>query len=156
MKFEKPLLKGRLVQRYKRFLADVILADGSAVTTTCPNTGAMLGLTAPGLTVWLSESDKASRKYRYTWEMVEADLGQGPILVGINTTHPNALVAEAIKAGRIPEIAGYEGLRQEVKYGVGSRVDILLESEGKPPCFVEIKNVHLMRTSGLAELAIRN
>lgn len=151
MKFETPLLQGRLVQRYKRFLADVILADGTAVTATCPNTGAMLGLTSPGATVWLSESDKATRKYRHTWEMVETDLGQGPVTVGINTGHPNAIVAEAIKAGLIPDLTGYGGLRREVKYGEGSRVDILLEDAKKPACFVEIKNVHLMRKPGLAE-----
>ena len=151
MKFASPLLQGRLVQRYKRFLADVLLPDGSTVTATCPNTGAMLGLTAPGSTVWLSESDKATRKYRHTWEMVEADLGAGPVMVGINTGHPNALVSEAIAAGRIPQIAGYSALRREVKYGVNSRIDILLEEQGKAPCYVEIKNVHLMREAGLAE-----
>lgn len=151
MIFETPLLQGRLVQRYKRFLADVILADGTAVTATCPNTGAMLGLTAPGSTVWLSESDKATRKYRHTWEMVETDLGAGPVMVGINTGHPNALVSEAIRDRRIPEIGGYTSLRREVKYGLKSRIDILLEEAGKAPCYVEIKNVHLMRQAGLAE-----
>ena len=139
------------MQRYKRFLADVTLADGSTVTATCPNTGAMLGLTAPGSTVWLSESDKATRKYRHTWEMVETDLGAGPVMVGINTGHPNALVSEAIAAGRIAQIAGYSGLRREVRYGLNSRIDILLEEQGKAPCYVEIKNVHLMREAGLAE-----
>lgn len=151
MIFEKPLIKGRLVQRYKRFLADVILADGTAVTASCPNTGAMLGLTAPGSTVWLSESDKSSRKYRHTWEMVEADIGAGPVMVGINTGHPNAIVSDAIKAGFIPQLTGYTGLRREVRYGLNSRVDILLEEPGKAPCYVEIKNVHLMREAGLAE-----
>ncbi len=151
MKFPAPLLQGRLIQRYKRFLADITLADGTAVTATCPNTGAMLGLTAPGSTVWLSESDKATRKYRHTWEMVEADLGAGPVMVGINTGHPNALVTEAIAAGRIPQITGYSSLRREVKYGLNSRIDILLEEQGKAPCYVEIKNVHLMREAGLAE-----
>lgn len=151
MKFPSPLLQGRLVQRYKRFLADITLADGTTVTATCPNTGAMLGLTAPGSTVWLSESDKATRKYRHTWEMVEADLGAGPVMVGINTGHPNALVTEAIAAGRIPQITGYSSLRREVKYGLNSRIDILLEEQGKAPCYVEIKNVHLMREAGLAE-----
>lgn len=151
MKFPSPLLQGRLIQRYKRFLADITLADGTTVTATCPNTGAMLGLTAPGSTVWLSESDKATRKYRHTWEMVEADLGAGPVMVGINTGHPNALVTEAIAAGRIPQITGYSSLRREVKYGLNSRIDILLEEQGKAPCYVEIKNVHLMREAGLAE-----
>jgi sugar fermentation stimulation protein A len=151
MNFEQPLLNGRLVQRYKRFLADVLLPDGSTVTATCPNTGAMLGLTAPGSSVWLSESDKATRKYRHTWELVETDLGSGPVMVGINTGHPNALVSDAIKAGVITELTGYTSLRREVKYGLNSRIDILLEETGKAPCYVEIKNVHLMREAGLAE-----
>lgn len=151
MNFDKPLVPGKLVQRYKRFLADVILADGAAITASCPNTGAMLGLTKPGSRVWLSQNDKASRKYRYTLEVVEADLGAGPVMVGINTGHPNAIVSEAIKSGAIQQLGGYAQLRREVKYGAASRVDILLEDAVRPPCYVEVKNVHLMRTSGLAE-----
>lgn len=151
MKFPTPLRRGRLIQRYKRFLADVILDDGTAVTATCPNTGAMLGLTAPGSAVWLSHSDKASRKYAHTWEMVEADAGLGPTLVGINTGHPNMLVAEAINAGHIPQLAGYAGLRREVRYGLNSRVDILLNDATRGLCYVEVKNVHLMRNPGRAE-----
>ena len=96
MRLPPPLVRGTLIQRYKRFLADVRLDDGRLVTATCPNTGSMLGLTAPGSVVWLSESDSPTRKYRFTWELVEADLGKGPTLVGINTGHPNKLVAEAI------------------------------------------------------------
>lgn len=151
MQFIPPLIPGRLVQRYKRFLADVRLADGSLVTATCPNTGAMLGLTTPGAAVWLSVSDKPTRKYAHTWEMIETDLGAGPVMVGINTNHPNRLVADAIRAQRLAELAGYGDLRCEVKYGQGSRVDLLLEDTHKPPCFVEIKNSHLMRQPGLAE-----
>ncbi|MDX2201370.1 MAG: DNA/RNA nuclease SfsA [Hyphomicrobiaceae bacterium] len=151
MRFARPLIRGTLIQRYKRFLADVELADGDRITATCPNTGSMLGLTAPGSVVWLSESDSPTRKYRHTWEMVEADLGQGPALVGINTGHPNRLVAEAIQGGGIAAFAGYGGLRREVRYGVNSRIDILLEDAGKGACYVEIKNVHLSRTAGLAE-----
>ena len=152
MKFPSPLIPGRLIQRYKRFLADVTIAGGVTVTATCPNTGSMLGLTAPGSVVWLSESDRATRKYRHTWEMIEADLGTGPELVGINTGHPNALVAEAISGGIIPELLGYTALRREVRYGEASRVDLLLECGANPrPCYVEVKNVHMMRIAGLAE-----
>src|SRR5262245_47967564 len=96
MRFPTPVIRGTLIQRYKRFLADVRLDDGRTVTATCPNTGSMLGLASPGAVVWLSESDSPTRKYRFTWEMVEADLGRGPTLVGINTQHPNRLVAEAM------------------------------------------------------------
>lgn len=151
MRFSTPLTRGRLIRRYKRFLADVALDTGETITATCPNTGSMLGLTAPGSIVWLSRSDSPTRKYPHTWEMIEADLGDGPALVGINTNHPNRLVAEAIEAGRIKALAGYRSLRREVKYGEASRIDILLEDPGKGLCYVEIKNVHLMRKPGLAE-----
>jgi sugar fermentation stimulation protein A len=152
MKFSAPLIPGRLIQRYKRFLADVTIAGGVTVTATCPNTGSMLGLTTPGSVVWLSQSDRATRKYRHTWEMIEADLGMGSELVGINTGRPNGLAAEAIAAGTIPELAGYLSLRREVRYGEASRIDLLLEDGPDPrACYVEVKNVHLMRTPGLAE-----
>jgi sugar fermentation stimulation protein A len=151
MRFPTPLLRGTLVKRYKRFLADVKLDDGRLITAVCPNTGSMMGLTAPGSTVWLSESDVPTRKYRHTWEMVEADLGKGPALVGINTALPNKLVAEAITAVRVKALAGYPGFRREVKYGKNSRVDLLLECADKGKCYVEIKNVHLSRKHGLAE-----
>ncbi|MFM9942720.1 MAG: DNA/RNA nuclease SfsA [Hyphomicrobiaceae bacterium] len=151
MDFPTPLLPGRLIQRYKRFLADVKLDSGETVTATCPNTGSMMGLVAPGSRVWLSTSDSPTRKYKHTWEMVEADLGKGPGLVGINTNHPNKLVTEAIEAGRIAPLKGYASLRREVKYGKNSRIDILLEDAAKPACYVEIKNVHMMRRHGLAE-----
>lgn len=146
-----PLIRGTLLQRYKRFLADVRLDDGRLVTATCPNTGSMLGLTAPGSVVWLSESDSPTRKYRHTWELVQADLGKGPALVGINTGHPNKLVAEAVAAKRVKALAGYPSLRREVKYGRNSRIDLLLECARKGTCYVEIKNVHLSRRHGLAE-----
>jgi sugar fermentation stimulation protein A len=151
MRFASPLVRGTLIERYKRFLADVRLDDGRLVTATCPNTGSMLGLTTPGVPVWLSESDSPTRKYRFTWELVEVDLGKGPLLVGINTGHPNTLVAEAIAARRIRHLAGYRGLRREVKYGRNSRIDLLLECSTKGLCYVEVKNVHLSRTHGLAE-----
>ncbi len=151
MDFSAPLLRGRLVQRYKRFLADVDLETGERVTATCPNTGSMRGLTTPGAAVWLSQSDSPTRKYRHTWEMVETDLGKGPVLVGINTNHPNLLVAAAVASGKVKSLQGYARLRREVKYGENSRIDILLEDDAKPACYVEIKNVHMMRRHGLAE-----
>src|SRR5262245_39882648 len=138
MRFPNPVLRGTLIQRYKRFLADVRLDDGRLVTATCPNTGSMLGLTSPGATVWLSENASPTRKYRFTWEMVEADLGHGPTLVGINTQHPNMLVAEAMSARRIKLLVGYPGFRREVRYGENSRIDILLECAKKGLCYVEI------------------
>ena len=151
MKFPTPLVRGKLVKRYKRFLADVILDNGDVITATCPNTGSMMGLVAPGSKVWLSESDSVTRKYRHTWELVEADFGGVPEIVGINTNHPNRLVNEAIAAGQIAELTGYSSLRREVKYGQNSRIDILLEDAAKGLCYVEIKNVHMLRHAGRAE-----
>jgi len=151
MKFPTPLIRGRLVQRYKRFLADVVLDSGETITATCSNTGSMLGLLTPGVPVWLSVSDSPTRKYPHVWELIEADLGHGSQLVGINTSHPNKLVATAIGEGRMAPLKGYGSLRREVKYGLNSRIDILLEQAGKPDCYVEIKNVHMMRRHGHAE-----
>ena len=151
MRFPSPLVRGRLKQRYKRFLADIVLDTGEHITAACPNTGAMVGLAAPGSVVWLSKSDAATRKYPHTWELVEADLGIGATLVGINPMQPNRLIAEAIAAGGIKKLSGYETLRREVKYGQASRIDLLLEDARKGRCYVEVKNVHLMRAAGRAE-----
>jgi len=147
MRFEAPLLRGTLIRRYKRFLADIALEDGREVTAHCPNPGAMLGLTAPGSTVWLSPANNPARKLKFTWEMIEAE----GTIVGINTGRPNALGEETILAGRVPGLEGYARLRREVKYGRNSRIDILLEDDDRPPCHVEIKNVHFMREPGIAE-----
>ncbi len=151
MKFPTPLLRGTLIQRYKRFLADVRLEDGTVVTATCPNTGSMMGLTEPGQTVWLSTSDSPTRKYKHTWELVEHDLGKGPKLVGVNTGHPNKIVAEAIVAGKIEGLGGYGLLERERKYGKNSRIDIQLSDPVRGRAYVEIKNVHMSRRAGLAE-----
>lgn len=152
MQFATQLIPGTLIQRYKRFLCDVRLDNGEVITATCPNTGSMMGLTTPGSKIWLSESNSPTRKYRHTWELIENDIGKGTTLVGINTNHPNAIVTEAISAAQIKSLKGYAGLRREVKYGANSRIDILLEGgpDGRN-CYVEIKNVHLMREPGLAE-----
>jgi sugar fermentation stimulation protein A len=141
MDFPRPLIPARLLRRYKRFLADVELADGRTATAHCPNPGAMLGVDAPGSEVWLSPAASPGRKLPYTWELIR--VGDG--LVGINTGHPNALAEEAIRGKRIRELAAYERLRREVNYGANSRIDLLCENADRPACYVEVKNVHLKR-----------
>jgi len=141
----RPLLTGTLVRRYQRFLADVTLDDGSTVTAHCPNTGSMTGCAEPGSPVLLSESDNPDRKLRHTWEAVRMTGADGApgAWVGIHTGHGPAIVAAGIRTGAIPELAGYARLRREVPYGTGSRIDLLLEDDHRPPCYVEVKNVTL-------------
>jgi len=143
MRFPDPLLRGTLLKRYKRFLADVTLEDGDNVTAHCANPGSMMGLNAPGSEVWLSPARNPERKLRYTWELMRFE-GR---LVGINTSHPNKLVEEAVNSAAIAELGGYERVRREVRYGKNSRIDLLLEGGGRPDCYVEVKNVTLKRST---------
>lgn len=147
MIFPSPLVSGTLVRRYKRFLADVILDDGTEITASVPNTGSMMGLTDPGSKTWLSYSPDPKRKYAHALQIVEAD----NTLVGVNTSLPNKLAEEAIINGIIPQLSGYSSIKREQKYGTNSRIDLLLQEQERPDCYVEVKNVHLMRTPSLAE-----
>jgi len=148
MRFTAPLVTGRLVKRYKRFLADVVLDEtGEEIVAHCANSGSMLSLARPGARVWLQKSDDPKRKLAWSWKLEEVD----GALVCIDTGHPNAIVAEAIAAGIIPSLAGFATLRREVKYGRNSRIDILLEDPVKGRVYVEVKNTTLARTPGLAE-----
>lgn len=144
-----PLLEGRLVRRYKRFLADIVLNDGREITAHVANSGSMKGLNIPGERVWVA--CKEGGKLGFSWELVEADTGAGKSLVGVNTSNPNKIAYAAVQQNRIPELSGYDTLKREVRYGTNSRIDLFLETVGKPPAFVEVKNVHLWRGQTLAE-----
>ncbi|MEM8572608.1 MAG: DNA/RNA nuclease SfsA [Pseudomonadota bacterium] len=148
MEFATPLIRGTLLRRYKRFLADILLEDGSEVTAHCANPGALMGLNAPGLRVWLERAQNPKRKLPYSWRLVELPEGG---MAGIDTSLPNKLVAEALAEGRIAELAGYAQYRPEVRYSTNSRVDFLATAEGRPDAYVEVKNVHLRRESDWAE-----
>jgi len=139
MEFQKPLHRGILIKRYKRFLADIALENGDIVTVHCPNSGSMKGLVDPGNPVALTHHDDPKRKLAYTLQAVYAD----HTWVGVNTSLPNRLVAEAIQQQHIPELSAYTHIKREVKYGQNSRIDLLLTAPNHPNCYVEIKNVTL-------------
>jgi len=149
MKINSPYIEGRLIKRYKRFLADVELASGEIVTAHTPNTGSMKGCSDPGSKVWLYDTQNPKRKYRYSWDLV-ADL-QGK-LVGIHTGRANLLVKEAVALGTIVELGGYSAIKAEVNYkSSGCRFDLLLSQHDlKPDCFVEVKNVTAIDDYGVA------
>ena len=147
MRFERPLLPAVLLRRYKRFLSDHRLENGEVVTAHCANPGSMTGIAEAGMATWLKPASKPGRKLGWDWELVVAD----DTLVGCHTGRPNALIEEAIRAGTIAELAGYGGLRREVACGAGSRIDMLLAGNGRPDCYVEVKNCHMRRRGRLAE-----
>lgn len=148
MEFDPPLIRARLVRRYKRFLADVILEDGRKVTAHCANPGAMTGVNTPGATVWLQPNSDPKRKLKYSWKVLELP---GGYMVGIDTSLPNRLVRDALERREIPELTRYENIRAEVKYSENSRVDFLLTAPDLPDCYLEVKNVHLCRQDRIAE-----
>ena len=146
MKFEPSLESATLIKRYKRFLTDITLPDGSERTIHCANTGAMTGCATPGNKVWYSTSDNPKRKYPNSWELSETSQGHR---ICINTARANQLAVEAIEAGVISELQGYDQLQTEVKYGnENSRNDILLKSENEPNCYIEVKSVTLLSEDG--------
>ena len=148
MRFQTPLVPGRLIKRYKRFLADVILDDGRQVTAHCANPGAMIGLQEPGLRVWLEPNDDPKKKLKFGWRVVQLDSGAW---VGIDTSLPNKIIDEALRDHKIAPLAEYNTIQPEQKYGANSRVDFLLSAPTLPQAYVEVKNVHLLRSGDWAE-----
>ena len=141
MKFSPALQRATLIQRYKRFLADVVTPEGESLTLHCPNTGAMTGCATPGDTVWYSTSENTKRKYAHTWELTETQTGA---FICVNTQRANQLAKEAIATNLIPELSGYPTIKGEVKYGKeGSRIDLMLQADERPECYIEVKSVTL-------------
>lgn len=142
MEFKIPLLPGKFIKRYKRFLVDIELENGRVVTAHCANSGAMLGLLVPDAPVWVRPfPEESPRTLKYSWEIV----GVEDTLVGINTSLPNNLVAESLEKRIIPELADFPFHKREVKYSENSRIDFLLSNEQGQLCYLEVKNVHLKR-----------
>ena len=146
MRFATPLVSGRLIRRYMRFLCDVELDDGRVVKAHCPNPGSMMGLKDEGARVWLEGNDDPRKKLDWGWRIVEAN----GACVGIDTGAANSIVVEGLAAG-LTGLEGYDTIRPEVKYRDKSRVDFLLSGAGRRDCYLEVKSVTLMRQSGLAE-----
>ena len=148
MRFQTDLIPARLIRRYKRFLADCILEDGREITAHCANPGSMMGLADEGMKVWLEPNDDPKRKLNFGWRLIEHENGH---FTGVDTSVPNRALRETLEQQRIPELAAYETVRPEVKYGEKSRIDFLLTQDRLPDCYVEVKSVTLSRTVGQAE-----
>ena len=146
MDFSPPLIPATLLRRYKRFLADCTLADGTEVTAHCANPGSMMGLAEPGSRIWLEPNDDPKKKLKYGWRLVEHGDGH---FTGVDTALPNRMLKAALTERRIPEVAAYPDLQAEVRYGEKSRVDFRLS--GLPPLWLEVKSVTLSRVAGVAE-----
>jgi sugar fermentation stimulation protein A len=140
MQIEQPTVQGRLIKRYKRFLADVEMADGETLTAHCPNTGSLKGCLEAGSKVVLRDSQNPARKLQYTLQTIEVD----GTWVNVDTGLPEVLAFESIQADLIPSLTGYASARREVKYGKNSRIDVLLEDDEKGRCYVEVKNTTLV------------
>ncbi len=148
MDFAAPLVPATLIRRYKRFLADCRLGDGSEVTAHCANPGSMMGLAAPGTRVWLEPNDDPKKKLDWGWRLVEHLDGH---MTGVDTSLPNRMLKAALEAREVPALDSYDQVRAEVKYGEKSRIDFLLSAEGQPDAYVEVKSVTLCRHPGVAE-----
>ncbi|PVA11982.1 DNA/RNA nuclease SfsA [Pelagivirga sediminicola] len=148
MRFQTPLERGELICRYKRFLADIRLPDGREVTAHCANPGRMTGLAEPGMSVWVEPNDDPRRKLDHAWRLVELPGGN---LTCVDTSAANRVVGAALRAGKVPQLAGYDTVLAEQKYGERSRVDFLLRAQDRPEAYVEVKSVTLSRRAGLAE-----
>ena len=148
MLFEPPLVRATLIKRYKRFLADVRLEDGREVTVHVANPGAMTGVKDPGLSIWVQPAANPKRKLKFSWLLVDHGAGH---FSGVDTTLANRIVAEALAEGRFEDLAQYAHVKPEQKYGENARIDFLLRGERLPDLYLEVKNVHLRRESGLAE-----
>lgn len=149
MRFQTPLEPARLIRRYKRFLADILLeASGAEVTAHCANPGSMMGLAMPGARIWVEPNDDPKKKLKYGWRLVDHENGH---FTGVDTSLPNRALKATISAGEISELAAYRTVLPEQTYGARSRIDFLLKQAGLPDAYVEVKSVTLSRQTGLAE-----
>ena len=148
MRFQTPLVPARLIRRYKRFLADCRLDDGQEVVAHCANPGSMMGLAEPGTRIWLEPNDDPKKKLKFGWRLVDHENGH---FTGVDTSVPNRALRAALEAGQVPGLTGYDRVRPEVKYGAASRIDFLLQGDGRADAYVEVKSVTLSRKPGRAE-----